>query len=234
MKKVVSLAVVLSGLLIAGKNVEVAPVAPVPVAPANIASNGFDLKVGTLGLGVDFEHMFNKKHALRVNINGLKVSKTKNLKGIDYDLDLKLLTAGVLYDYHPWKSSFRLTTGLYYNKNKITGHAEPTASKSITIGDKTYTASDKVSVDAKIDFKKVAPYIGIGWSSTEVDGWHFTADIGVMYHGTPKVSLKSYTSNANIRNELESETKKEEQELYDKVKKYKWYPVIAIGIQKKF
>lgn len=236
MKKLVVLSMVAS-VAFAGKNVELAPVEPVPVVPAKadrVTSNSVSLKLGTLGVGVDLEHMFNKKFALRLNVNGLKVSKSKSIEGIDYDLDLKLLTAGLLADYHPWESSFRLTAGAYYNKNKITGHAEPTQSKSITIGDKTYTYSDKISVDAKIDFKKFAPYIGFGWSSTEVNGWHFTADIGAMYHGTPKVSLKSYTTNNAIKAQLETETKKEEQELYNKVKKYKWYPVVSIGIQKKF
>jgi hypothetical protein len=240
MKKVIALAVVASGVLFAGKNVELAPVAPIDITPATpsilsgVSSNGVALKVGTLGIGVDVEHMFNKKHGLRLNVNGIKVSKSKSIEGIDYDLDLKLFTAGLLYDYYPNESAFRLSAGVYYNGNKIEGHAQPSISRSITIGDKTYTASDKVKVYSKIDFKKVAPYLGIGWSSTELNGWHFTADIGVMYHGKPKAKLKATTKNVAAQPLLDIEAAKEQKQLQDKVEDYKFYPVIMVGIQRKF
>jgi outer membrane protein W len=229
MRKVLVLSLVAASAF-AGKNVAVAPVAPVPVenvAPAAIASHSISLKAGTLGVGVDIEHMFNKKHALRFNINGLKVSKTKTLDDVKYDLDLKLLNAGLLYDYHPWEGSFRLSVGVYYNGNKIEGSATPAS--NVTIGNTTYTPAQVGRIDAKIDFKKIAPYIGIGWSSTETKGWHFTADIGVMYSGTPKVSLKT-TSNLVSQADIEQEI----QNVKDDIKKYRWWPVLTIGIQKKF
>jgi len=224
-----------SVLLFAGKNVELSSVAPVDVNPAPaVSSNALALKVGTLGVGVDIEHMFNKKFGMRFNLNGLKITKDKSIKGIEYNLTAKLLTAGLLADYHPWESNFRLSAGLYYDGNKFTGCAKPTLSKDIKLGDKTYTVSDDIRVSAKIDWKKFAPYAGIGWSSTEVDGWHFSADIGVMYIGKPKVNINAISGGVVPQSELDTESRKQEIKTYNEIKKYKFYPVVMLGVQKKF
>ena len=225
MKKLIIASALSTVAIFAGKNVATTQVEPIPVVAPAMVSNAIALKVGTLGVGVDIEHMFNKKHAIRLNVNGLKVSRSKELDDIDYDLDLKLLSAGLLYDYHPWESSFRLSVGLYYNGNKIEGTARPKG--SVKIGEHTYTFTNE-RIDAKIDFKKVAPYIGFGWSSVEKDGWHFTADVGVMYSGTPKVNI---TTNAAVS---ASDINDEIKNVKDDIENYKWWPVVSIGIQKKF
>ena len=235
MKRVILSALAISSIAFAGKNVAPVAVPPVSVpsvAPAAISSNGVALKVGTLGVGVDFEHMFNQKFGMRLNVNGFKLNKTKTYDEIKYKAKLKLLSAGLLADYHPWGSMFRVSGGVYYNNNKITGTARPTG--TVTYGGKTYNVGEIGRIDAKIDFKKVAPYLGIGWSSTESSGWHFTTDIGVMYVGKPRVNLKAHANDPTIQNDLDSRTADEEAKVYKDVKKYKWWPVISIGIERKF
>ncbi|NPA28251.1 MAG: hypothetical protein GXN91_04345 [Epsilonproteobacteria bacterium] len=226
------------------KGVELAPAEPIAVTPTpstnleSLISHGASLKIGTLGVGADFEHMFNKKHGVRLNVNGIKISRDEELDDITYDLDLKLFTAGILYDYHPWEGSFRVTTGLYYNNNKLEGTARPTS--PVTIGDRTYQPDQIGQIDAKIDFEnEVAPYVGIGWSSTEKNGWHFTADIGVMYAGEPQVWAQATPGPAlqdqpDLVNQLQQDIEKERQNIYEDIKDYKWWPVIMIGVQKKF
>lgn len=224
--------------LMAGKNVAPVVSTPTPVpapAPAPIlSSDAIDLKLSTLGVGVDYEHMFNKKFGLRFNINGFRLTKNKVYDDIKYHAKLKLFSAGILADYHPWGGIFRISTGAYYNKNKITGTAKP--NKSVTIGNTIYTPDQIGQVNAKIDFKKFAPYLGIGWSSVEHDGWHFVADIGVMFSGKPRVHIKAKAKPAfsSLQSQLDQDAKKEERNVYHDVKKYKFWPVIAIGIQKRF
>ena len=259
MKKIVVLALSASVALIAGKDVIPAPSEPLPVVPAtpaleSLTSHGIGLKIGTLGIGVDFEHYFNKKHALRLNPNYFKYTRDdEDIEGINYDAELKLQNVGLLYDYHPWGTSFRISTGVYYNKNKLTATARPKniAGEEFEIGDETYKFEGNSEIDAKIDFKKVAPYVGIGWSSPEKNGWHLIADIGVMYVGSPKVDYKirknsgkiyqknddgTWTEIADVENnqDVKEAIDKEAAEIRKEVKKYKWWPVISIGIQKKF
>ena len=241
MKKVALSLALSSVALFAGKNVVVADVPPVDVPTqktiANDVSNGVALKLGTLGVGVDYEHFFTDKFALRGNINYFKYTKDKTIKDVPFHGKLTLFTAGILADYHPWASSFRVSGGVYYNGNKFSVTGKQT--RNIKLGNTNYDAGS-ITLSGKIDFKKVAPYLGIGWSSTEVNGWHFTADIGVMYHGKPKVKLngklKSNYSGNNVytQAQLDADVKAKENEIYNKIKKYKFYPVISIGIEKKF
>ncbi len=80
MKRVILSALAISSIAFAGKNVAPVAVPPVSVpsvAPAAISSNGVALKVGTLGVGVDIEHMYNQKFGMRLNVNGFKLNKTK-------------------------------------------------------------------------------------------------------------------------------------------------------------
>jgi hypothetical protein len=240
MKKYIALATITSAFLFAGKNVVPTSSEPIPItnpAPAmqNSISHSIDFKIGTLGAGFDLEHMFSKKNALRFNFNYFKYTKdNKDIGDVKYNAKLKLLTAGLLYDYHPWEGSFRVSIGAYYNKNKLTGSAKPAREQTVTYGGKTYSGNAIDHIDAKIDFKKFAPYVGIGWSSTQSHGWHFVADIGVLYVGSPKIYSKAYATNPAIQTDLDNHVEKERQKIYKDVKKFKWWPVISIGIQKKF
>jgi hypothetical protein len=267
MKKMLLATAFTTVALLAGKDVIPAVSEPAPVvdsAPATtlpnltqrdyLTSHGLGLKVGTLGVGVDFEHFFNKKHALRINPNYLKITRDdEDIEGINYDAELKLQNAGLIYDYHPWGTAFRVSTGIYYNGNKLTATARPQnlGEEIFDIGGQEYKFEGNAEIDAKVDFKKVAPYVGIGWSSAEKNGWHIIADIGVMYVGSPKVSYNinknsgtiyqkdnngNWNPIADIENNQEIKTAidKEAAEIKDEMKDYKWWPVLTIGIQKKF
>jgi hypothetical protein len=196
-----------------------------------------------LGVGVDIEHKFDSKNGVRLNINGIKISRDDELDDIEYDLDFDLFTAGILYDYYPYETNFRLTTGLYYNKNEIEGSAMP--SNAVKLGNIIYDPDEIGKLTAKIDYdNKIAPYFGIGWSSKAKNGWQFTADIGAMYTGKPRVTAEvtpGSTINAlpePIKTEavkaLNESIAKETEYIYEDVKDYKWWPVLMIGVKKKF
>ncbi len=63
-------------------------------------------------------------------------------------------------DYHIIKnSSFRVTTGLIFNGNEITGTAR--GNGTIEIGGQPFNTNDLPSVDAEIDIHNdIAPYLG--------------------------------------------------------------------------
>jgi len=247
MKKVMLIASVLAtSSLFAGKNVIPATAEPInvptPQVPAleNETLYNANLKIGTLGIGVDISRAINPNLAIRLNlVNYFKYNKKKKIGEINYDAHLKLLSAGLLLDYFPSDTStFRITAGAYYNKNKLYGTAKPTLTKSITIGGTTYNATKVVSVDTSITFKKFAPYIGIGWGNKpSKSGWQFSLDIGAMYQGSPRIYAKATPAAgmtpAQIAT-LNTNVEKERVKIYKDVKKYKWYPVVSIGISKSF
>jgi len=233
MKKVMLIASVLAtSSLFAGKNVIPATAEPInvptPQVPAleNETLYNANLKIGTLGVGVDISRAINPNLAIRLNlVNYFKYNKKKKIGQVNYDAHLKLLSAGLLLDYFPSDTStFRITTGAYYNKNKLYGTA--TSTTNIKIGNTTYPYVAKV--DTEITFKKFAPYLGIGWGNKpSKNSWQFSFDLGVMYQGSPKVSLSAPGVNP-------SDIVAEEAKINKDVKKYKWYPVVSIGISKSF
>jgi len=242
MKKEILLSSVLAvSCLFAGKNVVPVDTQPatVPVVQETLYNAG--LKIGTQGIGLDISRAINPNLAVRFNmINYFKYSKKTKIGQIDYDAHLKLLTAGVLLDYFPSNTStFRMTMGAYYNKNKIYGTARPTATIGIKIGDKTYYSDQVADVDTSVTFKKFAPYVGIGWGNKpSKSGWQFTFDLGVMYQGTPKVYAKanipSSVTDQNIIDQINNNVEIERVKAYNDVKKYRWYPVVSIGVSKSF
>jgi len=64
----------------------------------------------------------------------------------------------------------------------------------------SYTASPGDYANGKVTFKKLAPYVGIGWGDASMEqGFHFTADLGVMYMGAASPSLQIHTANTALQ-----------------------------------
>jgi len=193
------------------------------------------LRAGTLGAGVDISTPINEKLTVRFNINSFNYSRTEEIDGINYDGDLKLLTAGALLDYFPFESTFRLSAGAYYNNNKFTGTAKPLGPITININGRDYTEADVGRLDTKITFNKFAPYLGFGWgSNANKKGFGFSFDIGAMYHGTPKTDLNVVINNKNLENQINEDVEAEKRSLEDEISKYKFYPVVMIGVNYTF
>jgi len=196
-------------------------------------------KAGTLGAGIDLSKPISNDFSLRLNVNGFTYNDNIDVDNINYDGDLKLLSAGVLIDYFPFESTFRISGGAYYNGNTFDGYATPTALEDITIGDNTYTVNEVARLNTNVEFNKMAPYLGIGWGNdiSEKD-WGLTLDLGVMYHGEPKVDLSVKVDpsiqGTLLEDEINTNVIKESQQFLEDVKDFKFYPVVMIGLNYKF
>ena len=197
------------------------------------------LKIGTLGVGIDFSIPLYDSFNARLNVNGFKYDYDTTQNGVDYTASATLLTAGVLLDYYPMSSNaFRLSAGVYYNGNKAKLNAKVTA--PITLGGNTYAVGQIGSLFTETKLNEVAPYIGIGWGNKgEEKGWGFSVDIGAMYHGEPKLDATVTTtllptsaplSSTTLKNNVDTERVK----LEDDFKSYRFYPVVMIGVTYSF
>jgi hypothetical protein len=140
----------------------------------------------------------------------------------------------LLLDLHPFNGGFRVTSGIFINNNEVTGSAQPSGS-TIDIGGSTYNVSDIGTLDAKIDFRTIAPYLGIGWGNAVGKNSRLTIsiDAGVMFQGTPNVSLHPSKDTSAIPGFNES-LDKETADLKDDVKDLRYYPVVSLGLAYKF
>lgn len=193
-------------------------------------------KISTLGLGLDYSFTIAESFEGRVGFNVLKHHLSKTADNVDYKGDIKLGTVDMLVDWFPANDSLRFTAGLMFNNNKL-----------------TLTGVDKLGVTeyATGDFRKVSPYLGIGWTGKKKDqGLQLSADLGVLFQGKPRttvtapdVDIASLNYNyalmaANPAKGLDPKITGEtalntylashSQSLADALKNFKLYPVVSL------
>jgi hypothetical protein len=199
-------------------------------------------KIGTLGLGADLTYGMNDKLNARFSINGGSISADGEEDGINYQGNLDLLSAGGLVDYHPFTSNFRLSAGLFANKNEL--NLDASGSNNAIIGATSYDLSN-ANLNTLVSFNHVAPYLGIGWGNAVKEGsqWRFSLDAGVLFQGSPEAKFTaSGTVDGgagigviNVDSDLfQDDLDQEEQNLNDELKDFKALPVISLGTSYRF
>ncbi len=205
-------------------------------AAASAADVGVSLDGGTTGVGLHISTpVFDSLNA-RVGFGLFNFSKSISKNSVDYSAKLKIKNVDVLADWFPFENGFRLTGGGVLNFNKFHAHAKP-KSGNYTFNGNTYLASQAGNIDGRIDFDRFAPYFGIGWGNAVAKSakWGFTADLGVMFQGSPDSSLSSSGCSAgvavcaNLARDLDVENKS----LRHKID-YRYWPVVRIGVFYKF
>ena len=198
-------------------------------------STAFIFKIGTLGVGADFEYIYNSFLGLRANLNGFSYKDSGKLEENDYNYAINLKTIGVLVDYHPWQNAFRFSFGMYENLSTINAKVKPTSGE-IVVADHKYKSRQIGDINTDILLNKKNPYFGLGFSSTEIKGVHFSLDVGVLYIGSPqaKLTAKAAKGYEGLQDILEKEARIEEEKINNDISKYKYYPVLSVGMQYKF
>lgn len=203
---------------------------------------------GTAGLGVEATYGLTQDINLRGTLRGFNYSYDFTEDNIRYDGDLKLRNGGVTVDWFPFGGSFRLSAGAMYNGNEVKATAKPeTLPAKYEIGNATYEIDGEVKAD--IDWRKFAPYLGIGWGNAVAknSNWSFSFDLGVMFTGEPNSDLTATgrysTDNGNTytdinlndpNNPFTQDIEREKANLNDEIKDAKFYPVIQLGVHYKF
>jgi hypothetical protein len=194
------------------------------------------LDLGTSGLGLHVTTPLTQKLNGRIGVNVANTSYEGSTSDMDYDFKLKLKTVDALLDYHPFDGVFRVTGGVVYNGNKIDARAKPNRG-TYTINNVAYSAGAVGDLSSKIDFRKAAPYLGIGWGNAVKEaGWSFGTDLGIMFQGTPGTQLASNncTAVALLCSQLAKDVAAENLKLGEEVKDFKLYPVIRVGVSYRF
>lgn len=212
-------------------------VCAVPSAPA-LAQAGVTGSIGTTGLGLHLTLPLQDQLNARVGVNGLNWSHDIRTTNIEYDAKLKLRTIEALLDYHPGGGNFRFTGGLVYNGNKITGTGTPRFGGSYTFNGTTYPAATAGTLEARADFRRIAPYLGIGFGNAAAGtpGWGFSADLGVLFQGSADTSVRSRdcTAPAPLCSRLASDLAAENREIEEDVDDFKAFPVLRVGLHYRF
>ena len=192
------------------------------------------LKVGTLGPGVELtlgviEEVLN----VRMGGNYMHLRFSGKIKDVDYGVELNMASVPLMLDYHPFYNNFRITGGVMYNNNRAS--LDGKLNDVQKIGDHEYTPGEIGTLSGSVDFRKFAPYIGLGFGNAvgPDTAWNFVFDLGVMFQGVPGVSLTADgTMSGNPA--FQADLAKEEADVQDEADKFQFYPVLSIGISYQF
>jgi hypothetical protein len=196
----------------------------------SVADTSLGLRVGTLGGGIELAHAFTETLGFRVAASGLNYNTTETYDSINYDAKLKLASGQLLFDWFPFASNFRLSAGAMYNGNKLTLDGKPSSGGTFTINGTTYSASEIGALNGKVDFRKAAPYVGLGYGRPVGKGLSLTADLGVLFQGSPRSTLTATCGTTTNCAQIQSNVAAQQAQLDDDMHKFQYYPVLSIGL----
>ncbi|WP_206668632.1 hypothetical protein, partial [Pseudomonas saliphila] len=147
---------------------------------------------------------------------------------------LKMSSVEALVDYFPFDSGFRLTGGVMFNNNDFTGSGKPNVNGLVEIGGYVFTADTVGQVDAEVEVRRIAPYLGVSYGNTfKGSALSVNADLGVMFLGRPDATVRvSGADNASpfIRNRLNEAARNEEGDVEDQLDRLQYYPLVRVGL----
>ncbi len=193
---------------------------------------GVTARVGTLGFGVDVAKSFTSQINGRLGFNFGNVNFNRTDSGINYDSQLNLSSVQLFGDYYPFgSSSFRFTGGLVAQNNKLSVTSKPNSTGTYTIDGNQYQASDIGTLTGEYKYaNSIAPYLGIGIGKSTNEGLGFNADLGVMFTGSPRVTLNAsnpaFNNNPGTRSQLDNQVRQTENDL----RGFNAYPVLSVGL----
>jgi hypothetical protein len=185
-----------------------------------------DGHISTLGGGLELSAPLTEKFDARVGFNTFTISADQASSGLNYKGDLKLSSVSVLADWRPWSGVTHLTAGIIFNSNKLAMKATAAAG-TYNINGTDYVASAGDTMTTSVEFNKVSPYLGFGWSGQPKNkGFSLSSDIGILFQGSPKATVVAtgvWASQPGL-------TADSQNQLNTDLKGFKMYPVVSFGI----
>ena len=183
------------------------------------------VKAGTLGLGLEAAWRPLPWLDLRAGLNAWEHDDEDSEAGIDYtatlDLRTHYATANLLLPATP----FRLTAGVFDNRNELGLVSRETG--PVEIGGSVFAPAEVGTLQGLVSFDDVAPYAGIGFDFGLPGRFGLNLDLGVLFQGGPAVALSADGALANDP-AFVAALEAERAELEAEVDRYDLYPVASL------
>jgi hypothetical protein len=217
------------------KIIKMLPLAAALAAIGSAHAAGIGVRAGTTGLGGDIGWGIAPTLSARVGYAGYNRDTSTESNSVKYDAKLKLSNLNAVLDWSPL-GPFRITGGFVANQNKYTLTGTPSAAGTYDFIGTSFTAADIGTVSGTVKpGRSTAPYLGIGWGNVAGKGVNFYFDLGVILQGSPKATLSANCGPVAAAQtggcaKFESDVAAEQAKLEDKLKGFKNYPVINVGL----
>jgi len=197
------------------------------------SKNALGLKVGALGLGLEYTRSLGERLTVRAAAYGSQYGFDSEESDIEYAMDLIWDSFALGVDLHPGKGPFRLSLGYLSNDNRLEAQAAPTQIE--VIGDTPYTPQQIGNLYGDIAFDDDgAAYAGLGWDwSRNKTKFGMSLDLGLVSQGSPVVELRATGTAVNtpaFQSDLEAEEAQIEEDLDD----LDIVPYITLGFNFRF
>jgi hypothetical protein len=210
---------------------------------------GVGFKTSTLGIGFDVATRLSTHANARVGFNTYSYGRDFTNNGIGYNGTLDLRSVNALLDLFPFGGGFHVSPGaLIYNGNQVTATGSVPAGQTFSLGGVTYRSNltNPVGGTGKLELRKAAPMVMIGWGNLIPRNKHFSAsfEVGAVFQGEPKTTL-NLTGSAcdptglNCRNvatdpTVQSNIQAQQDKINKDVEIVKYYPVVSAGFGFRF
>lgn len=189
--------------------------------------------LGLPGMTAGVAQSLNPSVTLRADLAalpGFSMERTEN--GIRYDGETTVRRLGLFADWFVLGNGFRLTGGLTVNQIHLDLEGKPDGG-TIMIGEQTYPVGASDRFNARVEFPRVTPYVGIGWGHQQGDtGWGVHADLGVSI-GRASVTAQAsgeLASQPGVQEAIEQEIV----ELRDGAGRVRVIPQVSVGVSYRF
>lgn len=185
------------------------------------------INVGTQGVGAEFGYGVSQKAALRLGVNFIPVSANNAFDVSGFNSTSKFSASfsniHLLADYSPFKNAlgFRVVGGASYFMN-ANGNLQLQPSDNYKYGDIVLNKDDAGKLNMNVNWKGVAPYLGIGlFRAFPYRAFNVNLDIGSYYLSRPD----AYITGTGI---LEGNSSQSAQ-LQQNFKGYRFLPVVQVN-----
>ena len=188
---------------------------------------GVGVKAGTLGIGVEGTWRPLPYIDLRVGANQYDYKDSGLYGGVNYDAEFNLDNYYVTGNLRFPLSPFRLSGGLYSNGNEFNAVSGDNGA-IVFIGGDPYPADAVGTLSAGAAFDNTSPYLGVGFDFTVLGKVGLILDFGMLWQGSPQVSMSADGPLAGIPM-FDASLDAERAELEDQLSDYKAWPVVSLG-----
>lgn len=204
--------------------------------------SGFRIGVtgGTLGIGPEAGFRFSETLGVRTNATFLSINATADSDDLEFDGNLRLRSAGLMLDIHPFGGGFRISPGFRLNGNRARAVALPNAGQTYEIDGNVYTADEIGTLTAETDLKKVAPSLTLGYGGGVGRGVVLGIEAGALFQGA--VGIKPLVVTGVCANPasspdcatLAADLESERLSVEDDISSYKVYPILQLSLSYRF
>lgn len=189
---------------------------------------------GTRGLGLEGQFAWGEHIVLRGTVQSVRWRHEGVYDGADYVADLSAPTVGAFADLHPFASGFLVSAGVYLGEPDIDLVAQ--ARRTVRINGVRYTRAQIGTVSGTIQVNGAAPFVGVGYNSLfrSDSRWGLRALVGASFTGTPRVTLQSTGGTLSSSRLFQAQIAREAQAVEDDLSDYKAFPVVEIGLTRRF